>query len=361
MNKSSIALLFSTTMLLLLCCGEAKSDKESAIRPLPPSKTVEVTTMSLSKRTFEHELVSNGKITAKNVAELKFHLTEIISDVFVRNGTKVRKGEVIASLNTYVLKQALNQAKDALDRSKLEYQDVLIGQGYKVNQVGSIPDDIEQLAKVKSGYNTAQTQYDIALYNLQQAKLTAPFDGIVANLFTKANTMSSPSTVLCNIIDTHSLEVMFNVLESEVDFIHLNDKIIVAPFSAPNTKVEGRVSEINPWIDEKGMLKIKATVSYNERLVEGMNVRVHIFRSAGKQWVVPKSAVVSRTGKQVVFTLVDGKSNWNYVETGLENADYYTITSETLKDGDQVIINGNVDLSHGTPVNIAQLNTKKQP
>ena len=56
-----------------------------------------------------------------------------------------------------------------------------------------------------------------------------------------------------------------------------------------------------------------------------MNVRVSVQRSLGKQLVVPKTAVVLRSGKQVVFTLVDGHAYWNYVRTGLENADSYTL------------------------------------
>ena len=42
-------------------------------------------------------------------------------------------------------------------------------------------------------------------------------------------------------------------------------------------------------------------------------------RSVGEQLVIPKTAVVLRSGKQVVFTLKDGKAMWNYVHTGLEN------------------------------------------
>ena len=67
---------------------------------------------------------------------------------------------------------------------------------------------------------------------------------------------------------------------------------------------------------------------------------------------MPKTAVVLRTGKQVVFTVVDGKAVWNYVQTGLENATEYTITSETLKEGDQIIVSGNINLAHESPVKL---------
>jgi RND family efflux transporter MFP subunit len=274
----------------------------------------------------------------------------VIAKIFVKNGSQVQKGQKIAELDTYSLQNRLNQAKDALERSRLEYQDVLIGQGYKLDNPEAVPEEIMQLAKVKSGYNSAQTQFDMATYDLEKATLVAPISGVVANLFAKPHTLSSPSEVFCNIIDTRSLEVEFTVLENELGFIKMGDNVKIAPFSIPDLIVNGRVTEINPWVNENGMVQIKASVGYHARLVEGMNVRVSTFRSAGKQWVIPKTAVVLRTGKQVVFTVVDGKAIWNYVDTGLENATQYTITGETLKEGDQIVVTGNINLAHESPV-----------
>ena len=61
--------------------------------------------------------------------------------------------------------------------------------------------------------------------------------------------------------------------------------------------------------------------------------------------------MVLRSGKQVVFTLVNGKAHWNYVRTGLENADSYTIV-EGLKAGDRVITTGNLNLAHEASVTV---------
>lgn len=354
MNKSLFVFLLITSTSFLASCDEKQDSETSVIERRPVARLIEVNTMSLAKVPFEHELISNGKVTASNIAELKFHTSEIISKIFVRNGARVKKGESIASLDTYALKQSVAQAKDILDRTKLEFQDVLIGQGYKISQIASIPNETQQLAKVKSGYNSAQTQWEIAERNLHQATIVSPIAGIIANLYVKPYTQSSPSTVFCNIIDPTSLEIVFSILESEVALIHDNDRVTITPYALPDRKIEGHISEINPWVDEKGMVRVKARVNYNSSLIEGMNVRVHIFRSVGKQWVIPKTAVVSRTGKQVVFTFLKGRSNWNYVQTGLENANQYTITSSTLKNGDQIIVSGNADLSHGTPVKVVE-------
>lgn len=102
------------------------------------------------------------------------------------------------------------------------------------------------------------------------------------------------------------------------------------------------------------MVKVKASVNGRGRLFSGMNVRVNVHRSLDGQLVIPKSAVVLRSGKQVVFTLKDGKAQWNYVQTGLENAESYSMVGDALKEGDTVIVTGNVNLAHEAPVKVVE-------
>ena len=354
MKYYNILFIFICSLFIIGCSSSNKEDSNQSVQELLADTPAEVTVETLQISDFEHELTSNGKISARTVAEVKFQTAEIITKILVKNGDRIAKGQPIAELDSYALSMRLEQAKDALERSRLEMQDVLIGQGYSLDNLDAVPENVTELAGVKSGFNNAQTQFNLAKYDLSQAKLVAPISGTIANLFAKPSTLSKPSEVFCNIIDTQNLEVAFTVLENELGLIRTGDKVSVTPFSMPDVSVQGRVTEINPWVNENGMVNIKASISYHNRLVEGMNVRVSAFRTAGKQWVVPKSAVVLRTGKQVVFTIVDGRAIWNYVDTGLENATQYTITGETLKDGDQIITTGNINLAHESPVVIVE-------
>ena len=355
MNRFNfIPFIFLVFLCLCSCNQETKENAEATatVKELPPDKQAEVTIAPLVYTDFEHELVSNGKISARTVAEVRFQTSEVIAGVFVRNGDRVHRGDRLAALDTLRLHNKLSQAKDVLERSRLEMQDVLIGQGFRLDNPDAVPEEVMQLARIKSGFNTARTNWDMATYDLERATLTAPIGGVVANLFAKPHTLSSSSDVFCHIIDTRSLEVSFTVLENELGLIRNGDRVTVSPFSLPEVSVEGKVSEINPWVDKNGMVQIKASVAYHPRLVEGMNARVSIFQLLGKQWVVPKSAVVLRTGRQVLFTLENGKAIWHYVQTGLENAGNYTITGETLKERDQVIVSGNINLAHESPVTV---------
>ena len=83
-----------------------------------------------------------------------------------------------------------------------------------------------------------------------------------------------------------------------------------------------------------------------------MNVRVIVKRQIEETLVIPKSAVVLRSGgRKVVFTHENGHAVWNYVTTSLENMDEYIIT-EGLKPGQEVIITGNINLAHESPVQV---------
>ncbi len=343
--------------VLLLClglnaCGDKKVElEEEAIETILPEEENAVTVMTLERTDFNHELISNGKLSARRMVDLRFESAEPIARVFVRNGERVSKGQKIAELATFRLANKTAQAKDALEKAKLELKDVLIGQGYMLDDSTKVPPATMTLARIQSGYDQALAQYELAAFEERNATLTAPFDGIVANLFEKEGNIASTTDKFCSVIDPRSLEASFTVLESELPLIREGDKVEVTPFASTGLKTDGHVSEINPLVDEKGMVRVKAAVKDKGKLFEGMNVRVSVRRSLKGQWVVPKTAVVLRSGKQVVFTLVDGKAYWNYVQTGLENADSYTIT-EGLKEGDVVITSGNINLAHESPVRI---------
>jgi RND family efflux transporter MFP subunit len=334
------------------CTGSNdKSGDDENVETLLPESGNGVTVATLRLEDFNHELISNGKLIAAQSADLRFESAEPIAAVWVKNGDWVTKGQKLAELATFRLSNRTFQAKDALDRASLEMQDVLIGQGYEPEDSAQTPPATLKLAQTRSGYDQALAQYQLAAYEEQKAVLTAPFDGTVANLFTKPFNMASVSETFCTIIDTHNLEASFTVLEGEATLIKIGDRVEVTPFSLPAGKTEGRISEINPMVDENGMVRVKASVGNRGSLFEGMNVRVHIQRLIGKQLVVPKEAVVLRSGKQVVFTLVGEKAYWNYVQTGVENASSYTIT-EGLKEGDIVITSGNINLAHESAVSV---------
>jgi RND family efflux transporter MFP subunit len=347
-------------LLLLLClacsCSSNKpKDKEpesqEEVSTVKDDAPVAVKVKRLEYVDFSYELISNGTIAAMQKADLKFQSQEIIRKIYVKNGQTVTKEQKIAELDKFKLETALKQAEEALERARLDLQDVLIGQGYAIADSANIPPEVMKIAKIRSNYEQSQTNYALAQYNLDAAALYAPFSGVVANLIVKE--FNPPgSDAFCTVIDNRSPEVVFNILENELPLTKLNDKVLVSPFSQPDYTVEGQITEINPMIDKNGMVRIKAVLHNNDnRFYEGMNVKIRVLRLLGNRLVIPKSALLLRTNRKVVFTLKNNRAIWVYVETAQENSDSYVV-SDGLRAGDSVIYERNINLAHETPVEV---------
>ena len=353
--------VFHFSVLLLLFSCNNNTEKDVADKSLQDSIiTVKhrigdpIKTMTLVEGTFNQELSSNGKVSAKQSSDLRFNTNERIAHIWVRNGDKVRKGQKIAQLELFSLERSFAQAKDNLEQSKLDLQDVLIGRGYSLEMQANTPIEEVELAKVKSGYNRALIAYELAEENLRKATLVAPFDGVIANLKSKENNIASIGDVFCCVIDDKTPEVEFSVLENEFSLVKRGYIVYVQPFvNNTSETLVGTVSEVNPVVENNGMIKVKAQVKNNGTLLQGMNVKVLLRQPINKSLVIPKTAVVMRSGKPVVFTRVNGKAQWNYVQIIAENSDSCVVASrskeyEGLSVGDTVIVSGNLNLAHET-------------
>ena len=158
--------IFASGLLLAVsftaCSGEKKGNngkKKGDGNKFVPSLPNEVTVMPLKSRFSSHELISNGKVTAQDYADLYFRTSEVVANIWVKNGDIVRKGQKIAN-GLFKLNNTLVQNKNSLAQATLEMQDVLIGQGYAPDNLKVIPADVLELAKVKSGYEQSKAQYE---------------------------------------------------------------------------------------------------------------------------------------------------------------------------------------------------------
>jgi len=102
------------------------------------------------------------------------------------------------------------------------------------------------------------------------------------------------------------------------------------------------------------MIQVKARVPNRQgKLIDGMKCQIAVEKSIADQLVIPKSAMVMRDNRKVIFYYEDEEAYWQYVATPYENSDSYAITQEDgeqLKDGKEVIITGNMNLAHETNV-----------
>ena len=225
-------------------------------------------------------------------------------------------------------------------------RDALISFGYNWEDSIAIPENILKMARAKSGLEQAESDLRKAEYEYQQSWLLAPYSGVIANLEAEPFNMAEDFKPFCTLLDISRYKVSFSILEDELGAVSTGQKVEIQPFALHNQSYFGKISTLNPLVDEHGMIEVEATIEKPDRkLVAGMNVKVTLKQTVPEKLIVPKAAVVLRQGREVIFTCVNDTALWNYVQVGLENSTQYSI-EEGLKAEDVVITEGNLNLAH---------------
>lgn len=345
--------------LLCLSCKEKKEEKPEALldKKKYSIQKNEVDIEMLELKSFKRELVSNGKLIAIQKNTLKFEVSERLELLKVKNGDRVKKGQQLAVLRAYKFKQQLKKAESNVLKATLDFKDQLLGRGYDFDIRDSIPKSIYDMVAIRTGYRDAQRQLEEAQYALKSTRLIAPFKGRIANIKNKQFEQIGAGTAFMTLIDDTVFEVEFYLIESEIGDVRVNDPVAIIPFALENT-YKGKVTSINPMVEENGTILVKASVKNDGRLLEGMNVKVHIQKDIPEQLVVPKAAVVLRQNQEVLFKKINGRAYWTYVLTTQENSSSYAViphpdkSSAVLKPGDSIIVSGNLNLAHDSEVHV---------
>ena len=316
---------------------------------------VEIDTLRL--RPFERELVSNGRLTAHRRSKLNFQLSGVVASVNVANGGRVAAGGAIATLDDSEHRLALERAELALKKSHLSFLDELVKLGYKVGDTITPPADAVELARIRSGYADAKMSHASAKRNYDLCTLRAPFAGKIADLNQKPYERTSGD--FCTLLDDSRLTVRFSVLESEYGFLKVGQSVSVSPYADLRKEIAGKITAINPTINDKGQVEVDAIITNDGTLTDGMNVKVFVRQTVGDRMVVKKSAVVIRDNLEVLFRYENGKALWTYVHTSLANSREYVVEANeergaTLNIGDVIITSGNLNLADGSAVKIKE-------
>lgn len=229
-----------------------------------------------------------GKVVAERYADLAFETALPIERVLVHNGQQVRRGQVLAQLDLFKLRNAIEQQQRAIEKARLQMeqahlqmQDVIIAQGYDPDKADEVPQQVMHNANVKSGYAlaksqlaAAQTQLAAAQHELRSGQLTAPFDGVVANVSVQPHQLAQAGQVVCRVIASGNMAVEFRVMESDLVRYKIGTEVGVIPVADRSQQYTATVSQINPMVDQQGAVTLRAKLSAAQALFDGMNVEV---------------------------------------------------------------------------------------
>ena len=243
------------------------SAPEPAVAPQAPNTNLQ--------RTIEAEgFSSKGTIQAITEVPVYSRIGEQIIDFDLVLGQRVRKGQVVVRLNQAVLQDKIARSRAELEKADFQYQSILMGQGYKRNNLDRAPEEIRRQARVNSGYNTAKAALQQLEHELTYCTITAPLTGAVSRIDATLYSAATPGVPLFYIVDTEHLKVCFDVLENELHKFRQDARIQVVSIAYPAEQHEARVSAISPVVEKNGMVHLEATLQPHPHLMPGMTAIV---------------------------------------------------------------------------------------
>ncbi len=349
--------IISLAIVLCACGGKDKKKPDGAAAGMARQEysdnRVEVEVMELREVPFRRQIATNGKLRAGRKSALAFKAAGIVEEIHVSNGQRVNAGTVLARIDRTEAQNNLISARENFEKAKIELNNILIGLDYESMYDPAITEARMEAAKLRSGYNVAELNLQTAQAGLDACELKAPFAGRVADV--TGHTFERSANVFCTLVDDSRLVVEFSVLETELDFVQMGNVVRVASFFDPENRVDGRISSVNPMVNANGQVLVEAEIANNGTFIDGMNVKLLIEKELPAKLVVPKNAVVIRDNEEVLFRYRDGRAQWTYVNTLMDNSAEYVVVANTergadLQAGDVVITSGNMNLADQTEV-----------
>ena len=341
--------LFLITIMFCACSGTNTPSGESENTLKSSIPATEVTVVKAEVKSFEYLISASGKIVSSAEVRTQFRRGGIVEKILISNGQTVVRGQILGILTSETQKLSLSKAKLSLDEKKLAYKDQMM--------YGSAGDSarykkVSENVRILSGLAASEIAYEEAKLEYDNSFIRAEITGVVSGVEVHAGSPVNQGDLLCFIHDPKNLMVEAEVLEADALQLAKGMLADVQPMAHTPETFSAKVENINPRVDEKtGLVKIVLKLSGNSIGFPGMHVQTILRLPYSKNIIVPKEAVVIRSGKAVIFTAKDGLAKWNYVTTGRENGKDVEVL-EGLKEGDDVIITNNLQLAHDAAITI---------
>lgn len=362
-------LLLLTTLAGFLAIGLGCS-KKAAPAPKP---TVQVTAAIQQDVSVYTE--ATGQLQGALNVEVRAKVDGFLESMPIKEGQKVKKGDLLFTIDSRTPAAAVDQAKGALARAQAAWDkakaDVARFKPLAASQAISqqeLDNALSAERAAKATYDAAKADVTAASVNLGYTKVTAPMEGVVGTTSVNPGALVTANTLLTSISQTEKMKI--EVALPERDYIKLSGMINAAATrdlkaAAKNPKSvliladgstyghKGYVETVDRAIDAStGTLKIRILFPNPEGLLRpGQFGKI---RGATETMtgaiLVPQRAVQEVQGSYNVAVVgADQKVELRAVKTGARSGTWWVI-SEGLKPGEKVIVEGLQKVRNGLEV-----------
>ncbi|HEX2936915.1 MAG TPA: efflux RND transporter periplasmic adaptor subunit [Bacteroidales bacterium] len=326
---------------------ESKKEGKGAGSKSGRQQAVVVKVLEIKPSTLRETVKTSGTLLADEEVDLSFEASGKIEKILFKEGTQVRKGQILAELNNDDLIAQLGklQLQNKLLSEKVNRQKILL-EKEAISQ--------ESYDQMMTDLQSNEAEIKLLQVNISKRRLPAPFDGVIGLRFISEGAYVNPSTKVAKLIKTQPLKIEFSIPERYAEIVKTGYNLT---FNIENSteRYAAKVYAIEPSIDAKTRaLTLRAYYDNpGNKLNPGRYVSVELIIREKKDAIqVPTEAVVPELGGEKVFIVKNGKAQMVDIQAGLRTEQYLEIT-EGVNPGDSVVVSGVMQLRSDIPVIIA--------
>jgi len=347
MKKYTYTLTIFTLSLFMMSCG--REDKKVVADNSP---VISVTVSQVTTNSNSPFLSVSGKIQATNSADLSTRMMGYVNKVHVNVGDKVRKGQLLVSINNSDLQAKRAQVNAGITEATATYNNVQKDYNRFKNLFANNSASQKEMDDMTAHFEMAKARLEAKNQmkneiNAQFAysNITAPFNGTITSKNVEAGDMANPGIPLISIETPGDFEVMAMVPETEISAIIKGTTVDVLVKSI-NKTLNGKVIEVSTSAKNTGgQYLVKIDVDKTEaNILSGMfaTVQFPIERKTTSSLVlIPTEAIVTNGQLSGVFTVSQsntallrwlrlGRTFGNQVEvlSGLNSDEAYIVSAD---------------------------------
>ena len=357
---------------------------------IAPATTIDVTTVAQVYPSQSLSVLNaSGYIVAERKAAVASKITGRLVALMVEEGSKVKKGQIIARMESDDVTAAKNQsaanlvnALAALEQAKTD-RDIARRENFRYKGLvadGSVSqsdwDAINtRYKRSEEGVKVAEANVLALKAALEGAKagldytlIRAPFDAVVltknadiGDIVTPFAAVATAKAAVVTIADMSSLLVEVDVSETNIVGIRVGQACDIQLDALPAIRFSGEVYTIVPTVDRtKATVLVKVRfLDKDPRMLPDMSAKVSFLsRNLKTEERKPRlalngSVLVGKTDQTHVFVLQGNHVQETSVQTGVKLGDMIEIISG-LKSGDRVVVHPPKGMKNGTKIKIAE-------
>ena len=319
----------------------------------PEKKIPLITTFTATQEAFQHFLELQGRVETKQNIVLMPEMSGILSQVYVKNGQKVSKGQLLARIDDGGMGQQLAQMQIQSDLAKTTFERQ---QRLWEQKIGS---EIQYL-QAKSNFEGQQRAVNQMESQLAKTGVRAPFSGTIDNIITEQGSVVSPGqTQLFRIVNLRDMYIETDVPETYISSVTKGKKVKVS-FPVLGKSLDAQIRQAGNFINPNNRtFKIEIDVPNKDNSIKpNLTARLRINDYTNEKALLIPQSIISENaeGEQYIYVLKDKENDKALaqrviIKTGKTQGDVIEVL-EGLNDGDEIINEGARSVEDGQSVKI---------